>query len=484
MFVSTGHVVQSSLGDNYDNIALTLSSTLAKGPALAQIMNNANPDYVSWVDQVRNGTSIYTEVNGNVTINNVIRVGSNELKVQRNGTHLTVDFNPAKPVAITLPAALFPAANFSSAWTVPAFHMDFYGTTALAIVPNSTTLYPSGWTFYQDGAGYNANVTFSCPSWNNYSTTGSGGTVAEFVSNRNVPPVQGPIPSNPTKTIEAYTGTGLATVDIPKTGGINQISINAGHVEQGTMGTYDLLLVTFTATSINASVEALFITSQRPEIPAWIQKYSVGDLIAGNIIQVSANELRVQRNGTHLAVDFNPATPKSINLPASVFPPATFPATWTIPAFHADFDAVGSTLVITGFTELFRSGWSQAVTAVARPANAAFTFPSWNYTAAGTSTRILPYMIRTTKSPDAPDVSAFCNVTVPRGWTWWFFAQGTGVGPLTYQWYEGTTPLQGQTSMVLPITKTTTGVYTYYCTVTDPNGNTAISNTVTLTVLG
>jgi hypothetical protein len=38
--------------------------------------------------------------------------------------------------------------------------------------------------------------------------------------------------------------------------------------------------------------------------------------------------------------------------------------------------------------------------------------------------------------------------------------------------------------MVLPITKTTAGVYTYCCIVTDPNGNTAISNTVTLTVLG
>lgn len=50
--------------------------------------------------------------------------------------------------------------------------------------------------------------------------------------------------------------------------------------------------------------------------------------------------------------------------------------------------------------------------------------------------------------------SAFSNVTILRGWTWWFFAQSIGgKGPYTFQWYEGTTALQGQTSMVLPITK-------------------------------
>ncbi len=85
----------------------------------------------------------------------------------------------------------------------------------------------------------------------------------------------------------------------------------------------------------------------------------------------------------------------------------------------------------------------------------------------------------------APAASAFCDVTVLPGWTWYFFAHSNGgIGAHTYQWYEGTTLLQGQTSMVLPVTKTSPGTYTFICKVTDSEGTTANSNTVTLTVLG
>ncbi len=81
--------------------------------------------------------------------------------------------------------------------------------------------------------------------------------------------------------------------------------------------------------------------------------------------------------------------------------------------------------------------------------------------------------------------TAFCNVTVMPGWTWNFFTHSTGgTGSHTYQWYEGATMLQGQTSMVLPVTKTTRGTYTFYCKVTDSEGATAYSNPVTLAVLG
>jgi hypothetical protein len=82
------------------------------------------------------------------------------------------------------------------------------------------------------------------------------------------------------------------------------------------------------------------------------------------------------------------------------------------------------------------------------------------------------------------DVSAFCSVTVMPGWTWWFFVHNKGgVAPYTYQWYEGLTLLQGQTSMVLPVSKSTPGVYSYYCRVTDKDGTTTTSNAVTLTVI-
>ncbi len=79
--------------------------------------------------------------------------------------------------------------------------------------------------------------------------------------------------------------------------------------------------------------------------------------------------------------------------------------------------------------------------------------------------------------------TAFCDVAVLTGWTWWFFTHRIGgTGSYTYQWYEGGTPLQGQTSMLLPVTKSTPGKYTFYCKVTDSEGATAYSNTITLTV--
>ena len=81
--------------------------------------------------------------------------------------------------------------------------------------------------------------------------------------------------------------------------------------------------------------------------------------------------------------------------------------------------------------------------------------------------------------------SAFSSVNVISGWTWYFFAHSTGgFGPHFYQWYEGTTLLAGQTSMVLPITKTSPGVYIFICKVTDFQGTTTNSNNVTLTVIG
>jgi hypothetical protein len=84
----------------------------------------------------------------------------------------------------------------------------------------------------------------------------------------------------------------------------------------------------------------------------------------------------------------------------------------------------------------------------------------------------------------ALSASAFCSVTVMRGQTWNFVAQSTGgVGPNTYQWFEGSTLLTGQNSMILSMNKATQGTYTYTCRVIDSYGNTVITNAVTLTVL-
>ncbi len=57
-----------------------------------------------------------------------------------------------------------------------------------------------------------------------------------------------------------------------------------------------------------------------------------------------------------------------------------------------------------------------------------------------------------------------------------------GTLPFTYQWYEGTTALTGETSSTFSAAKTVAGTYTFSCKVTDSTSHTATSNTATITV--
>jgi pimeloyl-ACP methyl ester carboxylesterase len=57
-----------------------------------------------------------------------------------------------------------------------------------------------------------------------------------------------------------------------------------------------------------------------------------------------------------------------------------------------------------------------------------------------------------------------------------------GVSPYTYQWYTGPDKLTGQTSAMLTTTETSPFTYTFYCKVTDSEGATANSNSITLAV--
>jgi len=81
--------------------------------------------------------------------------------------------------------------------------------------------------------------------------------------------------------------------------------------------------------------------------------------------------------------------------------------------------------------------------------------------------------------------TAFQSVTVLPGWTWWFFVHSRGgVRPITYQWYDASGPLAGQTSMVLPVTKNTPGAYSFFCRVTDSEGQVVNTGNITMTVIG
>lgn len=75
------------------------------------------------------------------------------------------------------------------------------------------------------------------------------------------------------------------------------------------------------------------------------------------------------------------------------------------------------------------------------------------------------------------------STTVTRGQQAAFRVNASGgVPPYTYQWYDGTGALSGETSTQLTVTTSATGSYQYYCNVTDVEGKTINSNTVTLTV--
>jgi hypothetical protein len=81
--------------------------------------------------------------------------------------------------------------------------------------------------------------------------------------------------------------------------------------------------------------------------------------------------------------------------------------------------------------------------------------------------------------------TAFTSVTVLPGWSWNFFVHSSGgIGARTYQWYDASGVIAGQTSMVLTVSKNTPGTYAFFCKVTDSVGQTANSQNVTLTVLG
>jgi pimeloyl-ACP methyl ester carboxylesterase len=78
------------------------------------------------------------------------------------------------------------------------------------------------------------------------------------------------------------------------------------------------------------------------------------------------------------------------------------------------------------------------------------------------------------------------TLTVLTGQTGIFSVNASGtVAPYTYQWYQGSNLLTGQTKpqLSLPTTKSNEGgSYPYYCIVTDAEGKTINSNAVTLTV--
>ncbi len=503
------HYVETTYGTNFDVLSLILSSTRGGATGSAQAFISTGPAaWFSLIQAVRNGSALYRQVNGVVTLNNFFQVSPNELSVKRIGTKFTVDFNPATSTEITLPPDMFPPANFSSKWVVPAFHTEANATGTMKMNPTTTTQYaygiPKGWTQYSDSAGYTISATLTTPLWNSFTATASG-SFSEFQVNRFVNLTPTPFPGGiPDHTFDFYNGGVNAVIDFPAIGNITRMTISALHVSLSDhVPTTDVLSITLTGPlakgSVNPRISANPYTPPISASTTWIyalvngtSSYTEvnGNIVTNNIFNnLGTNELKVQTNGTSVTVDFNPAKPITITLDPSTFPPGNFPRTWTLPAFHMDFYGSSGFTVPSIPPSFTPSGWKTQTYLVASSGNATFNCPSWNNYTTTVPAAVAPLFVQTTQAPSAPrpplDVTARASVTVLPGWTWWFSVQNLGGQPsYTYQWYEGTTLLQGQNQMVLPVTKNTPGVYRYYCVVMDSQGTATTSNAAILTVIG
>lgn len=407
MSVTPAHENYSSTSDNYNVLSLVLSSDLIPGATVeASISTNTDPSDISWRKALENGSTTYMDLNGTVTVNNLLIVSPNELTIRRNVNgslvSIIVDFSPLTAINITLPAAQFPRANFASTWTVPTFHMEWIGLSNLTS-GNNTINKPSGWREYSEYAGYFANFTLNVPSWNNYTTTGKTGSLREFMVHRGYAPAV-TIPADATKAADFYACYGQFTTNIPPTGGITRMIIQALPVEQGTAGfPGNVLRMSLTATGFNGSALAIFTTRNNPDALLWLRRLYNGtsmytqvgnNITINNIFEVNESELVVRRNGTRLTVDFNPATSRNITLLVADFPRTNFSATFTMPSFHFDIDANGAGITALSTTTNYPSGWIQNNYFIAPLSNGTITIPSMNLTTKGSygTTVLAPFM--------------------------------------------------------------------------------------------
>ena len=499
--VSAQHVGQGTQGTP-DILELALSSPQAKGSVNAVYSTNPNTASFEWFRQNSfNGSTRYTEVNGTIIINNFFQLLPNELTVQRNGTHTTADYNPKTPYPITLPPDLFPLANFSSTWTMPAFHIELDASGSLTEAKNNGTTV-SGWTITNQYYTYAfANATFTCPAWNNYQTTGTSVIVRPIYVTMNKAPNYNPakIQTDLSNALIVCTDSAITTNTVfqPQSN-ITQMTINWRHFEQGPFGSGDYLLLSPSGSqfgSKNAQQTYLYTYSN----PQAIQFYKSiwngsraynevdGKVLIGNLFfGLGPNELKTQQMGDTITIDFNPATPKTIMLDPALFPLANFSSTWTVPAFHAEFKTTGN-LTLTSTPLSLASGWKVAENFITYTVNSTVTFPSWNVTATdntgnGRTITVQAYTAPPVQLPLTGTVSSISS-SVTTGATVTFTVNASGgIAPYTYQWYEGTTALSGQTTPQLNITKNTAGTYTYFCQVTDAIAMTTNTTTTTLTV--
>ncbi len=183
-----------------DSLLLTLIVPVTGFPAPVTFpfaLITTNPIAAVVQRAVFSGTPIYihkTDSNGVMrTLENIFPVSEEELKVERHGNSITVDFDPKDTITLQFPNTPYWPKDYVTSipnpspppatipYTVkpalyplilPAFHLEFekYGgsthfTDSKTFVTTNPDIVLSGYTLSFEDMGFYADATFTCPTW-------------------------------------------------------------------------------------------------------------------------------------------------------------------------------------------------------------------------------------------------------------------------------------------------------------------------------
>lgn len=176
LVIRAAHFEDSTYG-SYDQMTIyfDLGSRLVPLTVITTSQDAADFAKIAWKN-----TPIYIP---NTPANNVVKISSDELKVERHGNSITADFNPLVSSAkITLHFPNNPT-NPTGFYTLylPAFHVELnkYGGSEHSTFVSLALKQPplSGYTLESDIMGFNADSALTCAAWNMYGAAGTSAFV-------------------------------------------------------------------------------------------------------------------------------------------------------------------------------------------------------------------------------------------------------------------------------------------------------------------
>ncbi len=192
-----GILATDNIGGNAgtgESLVLTLTITMSGVPTtFPWAFITTNPVAAEVQRASFSGTPVYIHKtnSGGVmqTLDNIFPVTDEELKVERHGNSITVDFTPLSPITLQFPNTPFWPRNYVMTnpnpppatstippvlypLVLPAFHLElekYGGSIHFTSSRTFTTTLPgvvfSGYTLTMEHMGFYADATFTCPTW-------------------------------------------------------------------------------------------------------------------------------------------------------------------------------------------------------------------------------------------------------------------------------------------------------------------------------